>query len=69
MYLLLCIYSSDGKAEFSASLLQSLVSHHPSLINMLIWWSIIIGSQLLTMVLSINVEKSFCCLIFVCKTL
>jgi len=24
------IYSSDGKAEFSASLIQSLVSHDPS---------------------------------------
>ncbi len=33
------IYSCDGKAEFSASLLQSSVSHDPSRkhCNMLIW--------------------------------
>jgi len=31
------IYSCDGKAEFSVSLLQSLVSHDPSEINLPIW--------------------------------
>jgi len=34
------IYSCDGKAEFSASLLQSSGSHHS---NMLIWCSKIIS--------------------------
>ncbi len=32
------IYSCDGKAEFSASLLQSSVSHNPSEIILIYWF-------------------------------
>ncbi len=40
------MYSSDGKAEFSASLLQSLVSHDASEI-ILIWWFAASGTFLI----------------------
>jgi len=33
------IYSCDGKAEFSASLLQSWVSHDPSGIFLICWFA------------------------------
>ncbi len=33
------MYSCDGKAEFSASLLQSLVSHAPSEIIIICWFA------------------------------
>jgi len=32
------MYSCDGKSEFSASLLQSSVSHDPSKIMMICWF-------------------------------
>ncbi len=38
MYFLNVIYSCDGKAEFSASLLQSSVSHDPSEIILKQWF-------------------------------
>ncbi len=54
------------KAEFSASLLQSSVSHDPSEIIQLL--SIIIGAELLIMVLIIiGVENHFWWLIFLFK--
>jgi len=50
------IYSCDGKAEFSASLLQYSVSHDPSEIS-LIWW---FAAQETFILIQINiiVEKS-----------
>ncbi len=40
------IYFYDGKAEFSASFLHSLVSHDPSEIILICWF----GAQLLSVV-------------------
>ncbi len=49
--------------------MQSSVSHDPSEIILVCWFSaqllwIIIGAQLLIMVIIINIENSFCCNLF-----
>ncbi len=53
MVFYLNIYSCDDKAEFSASLLQSSVSHDPSEI-ILTWWFDVQETFII-----INVENSF----------
>jgi len=57
------IYSSDGKNEFSASLLQSSVSHDPSKIILICRFA----AQETFIIIIINVENSFCYLTFLGK--
>ncbi len=52
-YILKCNYFCDVKVEFSASLLQSSVSHDPSQIILIYWF----GAQE-TFLIIINVENS-----------
>ncbi len=40
MYFLFYLFSFDGKAEFSASLPQSSVSHDPSEIILICWFAV-----------------------------
>ncbi len=61
-YILKCNLFLWCNAEFSASLLQSSVSHDPSEIILIFWFaaqllSVIIGAQLLTMVLNIFMDN------------
>ncbi len=40
VFILIVVYYRDGKAEFSASLLQSPVSNNPSEINWIGWFGV-----------------------------
>ncbi len=54
------IYSCDGKAEFSASLLRSFVSHDPSEVILIYWFSAQETLLILKTVVVVNIFVETC---------